>query len=117
MIILRDDGRVRDGRVAPVRRAVPAPVAGEVPVVGGLVRGPVVPVVLRALEDVGGRPVEVELPPDVVLGAQHSARLEDTVRGLADVRPGAQVTRAVVPTGVARSARAPPLAEPLKCSK
>ena len=59
--------------------------------VGGPERGPVEPVVLDALEDSGGRRVEVELSPEVVLGAQHSARLVRAVGGLADVGPDAQV--------------------------
>ena len=115
-IILRNNGTgsVRDGRVAPVRRAVPAAETGEVPVVGGLERGPVVLVVLLALEDGGGRSVEVELSPKIVLGAQHSARLEETVRGLADVCPGAQVARPAVATLIARSASAASSTEPLK---
>ena len=97
---------VLDGRVAPVRCAVPAPETGELPVVGGLERGPFVLVVLHALEYGGGRPVEVELSPNIVLGAQHSARLEDTVGGLADVCPGAQVARPAVATRIGRSASA-----------
>ena len=67
------------------------PHLGEFPVVDGPECGPVEPVVLDALQDSGGRRVEIELSPEVVPGAQHSARLEEAVGGLADVGPGAQV--------------------------
>ena len=63
------------------------------------------------MKDGGGRPVEVELPPDVVLGAQHSARLQEALRGLADVAP---VVRPAVATRVARPGRAASPSEPEK---